>query len=108
MALDFVYKEYYYSTTANKNKINNKPGVDESLSPDFSEANIKSNLKKLHTNVYFFMGNFDDEIKDKFSHLKEGEVILIENIIRTSDITLQEYCNIKVCYNFFSNNILIQ
>ena len=26
------------------------------------------------------MGNFDDEIKDKFSHLKEGEVILIENI----------------------------
>ena len=46
MALDFVYKEYYYSTTANKNKINNKPGVDESLSPDFSEANIKSNLKK--------------------------------------------------------------
>ena len=26
------------------------------------------------------MGNFDDELKDKFSHLKEGEVILIENI----------------------------
>ena len=36
--------------------------------------------KKLQTNVYFFMGNFDDEVKDKFSHLKEGEVILIENI----------------------------
>ena len=36
--------------------------------------------KKLQTNVYFFMGNFDDEAKDKFSHLKEGEVILIENI----------------------------
>ena len=26
------------------------------------------------------MGNFDDEVKDKFSHLKEGDVILIENI----------------------------
>jgi 3-phosphoglycerate kinase len=26
------------------------------------------------------MGNFDDETKEKFSHLKEGEVILIENI----------------------------
>ena len=26
------------------------------------------------------MGNFDNNIKDKFSHLKEGEVILIENI----------------------------
>ena len=26
------------------------------------------------------MGDFDNEMKDKFSHLKEGEVILIENI----------------------------
>jgi phosphoglycerate kinase len=26
------------------------------------------------------MGDFDDEVKDKFSHLKNGEVILIENI----------------------------
>ena len=26
------------------------------------------------------MGNFDDEVEDKFSHLKEGEIILIENI----------------------------
>ena len=36
--------------------------------------------KKLQTNVYFFMGNFDDKLKEKFSYLKEGEVILIENI----------------------------
>ena len=36
--------------------------------------------KKLHTNVYFFVGNFDGAVKDKFSHLKQGEVILIENI----------------------------
>tara|TARA_B100000035_G_scaffold315223_1_gene334541 strand:- start:3012 stop:4202 length:1191 start_codon:yes stop_codon:yes gene_type:complete len=36
--------------------------------------------KKLETNVYFFMGNFDDEVKEKFSHLKEGDVILAENI----------------------------
>ena len=38
---------------------------------------LKDNLK---TNVYFFRGAFDDETKEKFSHLKEGEVILIENI----------------------------
>ena len=49
--------------------------------PALSLAPIYKYLKKkLHTNVYFFMGNFDDEIKDKFSHLKEGEVILVENI----------------------------
>ena len=49
--------------------------------PALSLAPIYKYLKKkLHTNVYFFMGNFDDEIKEKFSHLKEGEVILIENI----------------------------
>ena len=36
--------------------------------------------EKLETNVYFYIGNFDEEVKDKFSHLKEGDVILIENI----------------------------
>ena len=36
--------------------------------------------KSLQSNVYFFMGSFDNEVKDKFSHLKEGEIILIENI----------------------------
>ena len=36
--------------------------------------------KSLQTNVYFFMGNLDDEVQGKFSHLKEGEVILLENI----------------------------
>ena len=51
MALDFAYKEYYNSSAADKNKINNKPGVDESLDPAFSEANIKNNLEKLHYNV---------------------------------------------------------
>ena len=36
--------------------------------------------KSIQTNVYFFMGNLDDDIQDKFSHLKEGEIILLENI----------------------------
>jgi|TARA_X000001036_G_scaffold323236_1_gene301694 phosphoglycerate kinase len=36
--------------------------------------------KSLQTNVYFFMGNLDNEVQDKFSHLKEGEIILLENI----------------------------
>ncbi len=49
--------------------------------PDLSLLPIYKHLKKkLKTNVYFFMGNFDEEVKEKFSHLKEGEVILIENI----------------------------
>ena len=30
--------------------------------------------------MYFFRGVFDDNTAKKFSHLKEGEVILIENI----------------------------
>ena len=49
--------------------------------PALSLMPIYKYLKKaLQTNVYFFMGNFDHEMKDKFSSLKEGEVILIENI----------------------------
>ncbi len=49
--------------------------------PALSLIPIYKYLKKnLETNVYFFMGNFDDEVKEKFSHLKEGEVILAENI----------------------------
>lgn len=35
---------------------------------------------RLKTNVYFFMGDINEETKGKFSHLKEGEVILLENI----------------------------
>ena len=49
--------------------------------PSLSLTPIYKYLKeKLQTNVYFFIGNFDNEVKEKFSHLKEGEVILIENI----------------------------
>ena len=49
--------------------------------PSLSLMPIYKYLKKaLQTNVYFFMGLFNDEVKDKFSHLKEGEIILIENI----------------------------
>ncbi len=49
--------------------------------PELSLIPIYKYLKKsLQSNVYFFMGNLDKEIQQKFSHLKEGEVILIENI----------------------------
>jgi phosphoglycerate kinase len=49
--------------------------------PDLSLIPIYKYLKeKLKTNVYFFRGYFDDKTKEKFSHLKKGEVILIENI----------------------------
>jgi len=53
----------------------------EKQDPTLSLMPIYKYLKKtIQTKVYFFMGKFDDEVKDKFSHLKEGEVILIENI----------------------------
>ena len=49
--------------------------------PDLSLIPVYKYLKKsLLTNVYFFMGNLDDEVQDKFSHLKEGEIIFLENI----------------------------
>ena len=49
--------------------------------PDLSLIPIYKYLKDvLKTNVYFFKGTFDGETKEKFSHLKGGEVILIENI----------------------------
>ena len=49
--------------------------------PELSLLPIYRYLKKsLQTNIYFFMGNLDEEVKDKFTHLKEGEIILIENI----------------------------
>ncbi len=52
-----------------------------SRDPALSLAPVYKYLKeKLQTNVYFFMGNFNADVKEKFSHLKEGEVILIENI----------------------------
>ena len=54
-------------------KENNDPAL--SLMPIY-----KYIKKSIHANVYFFMGSFDDEVEDKFSHLKGGEIILIENI----------------------------
>ena len=36
--------------------------------------------KKINTNIYFFMGNIDDETKNKSSYLKQGEILLLENI----------------------------
>ena len=36
--------------------------------------------EQLETNVYFFMGDINEETKSKFEHLKEGEIILLENI----------------------------
>ena len=51
------------------------------VDPDLSLIPIYKYLKdKLKTSVYFFRGTFDNETTKKFSHLKEGEVILIENI----------------------------
>ena len=49
--------------------------------PELSLIPIYKYLKdKLETKVFFFRGNFDNEAKEKFSHLKSGELILVENI----------------------------
>ena len=49
--------------------------------PELSLIPIYKYLKnKLKTNVYFFRGVFDEGTSEKFSHLKGGEVILLENI----------------------------
>ena len=49
--------------------------------PALSLIPIYKYLKNiLQTNVYFFSGNFDNEVQDKFSQLKESEVIVVENI----------------------------
>ena len=36
--------------------------------------------EKLNTNMYFYTGEIDDELKAKCSYLKSGEILLIENI----------------------------
>jgi phosphoglycerate kinase len=49
--------------------------------PDLSLMPIYKYFKdKLKTNVFFFRGDFDEKTKEKFSYLKGGELILIENI----------------------------
>ena len=49
--------------------------------PELSLIPVYKYLKKsLQANVYFFMGDLDSEVQEKFSHLKEGEIILMENI----------------------------
>tara|TARA_Y100000591_G_scaffold289490_1_gene274447 strand:+ start:519 stop:1709 length:1191 start_codon:yes stop_codon:yes gene_type:complete len=52
-----------------------KVDSDLSLLPIYKY--LKSALK---TNVFFFTGDFNNETEEKFSHLKEGDVILVENI----------------------------
>ena len=49
--------------------------------PDLSLIPIYKYLKsELKTNVFFFKGSLDNETKQKFSYLKGGEIMLIENI----------------------------
>ena len=48
---------------------------------ELSLAPIYKFLKEqLETNVYFFIGDINEETRIKFAYLKEGEIILLENI----------------------------
>ena len=47
----------------------------------FSLLPIYKYLKaKINTNVYFYTGNIDNQIKDKVSYLKSSDILLLENI----------------------------
>ena len=60
--------------------------------PDLSLIPVYKYLKDvLKTNVYFFRGSFDNKTKEKFSHLKGGEVKLIENIRFFKEETDDDY-----------------
>ena len=49
--------------------------------PELSLTPIYKYLKEtLKTDVFFFRGVFDDNVNEKFSYLKGGDVVLIENI----------------------------
>ena len=49
--------------------------------PELSLIPVYKFLKDvIKTNVYFFRGAFNNQTNEKFSHLKGGEIILIENI----------------------------
>jgi len=48
---------------------------------DLSLVPIYKFLKEqIDTNIYFFMGNIDNETKNKSSYLKPGEILLLDNI----------------------------
>jgi len=48
---------------------------------DFSLLPIYKFMKeKINTNIYFFMGEINNETKNKSSYLKPGEILLLENI----------------------------
>tara|TARA_B100001057_G_scaffold232494_1_gene232688 strand:+ start:727 stop:1917 length:1191 start_codon:yes stop_codon:yes gene_type:complete len=59
--------------------------------PELSLIPIYKYLKgALKTNVFFFRGAINNETDEKFSHLKGGEVILIENIRYFKEETLDD------------------
>ena len=59
--------------------------------PELSLMPIYKYLKgALKTNVFFFRGAIDNGTNEKFSHLKGGEVILIENIRFFKEETLDD------------------
>ena len=48
---------------------------------DLSLVPIYKFLKEqIDTNIYFFMGDIDNETKNKSSYLKSGEILLLDNI----------------------------
>ena len=54
---------------------------DGSKNKELSLSPVYKILKEsLDTNVFFFMGDINKDTKEKFSYLKEGEIIILENI----------------------------
>ena len=54
---------------------------DSAKNRELSLSPVYKFLKKsLNTNVFFFMGDINKDTKEKFSYLKESEIIILENI----------------------------
>ena len=72
---DLINKKAKIVIVSHLGRPNGKKNSELSLAPIY-----KFLKEKLETNVFFFMGDINEETKNKFAYLKEGEIILLENV----------------------------
>ena len=72
---DLINKKAKIVIVSHLGRPNGKKNNELSLAPIY-----KFLKEQLETNVFFFMGDINEETKNKFAYLKEGEIILLENV----------------------------
>ncbi len=72
---DLIKKKAKIIIISHLGRPKSKENSELSLTPIYKF--LKEQLK---TNIYFYMGDINEETKSKFAYLKEGEIILLENI----------------------------